>query len=34
MTDISTETDEEIDARMYKTTNRTIYDEASARARM
>jgi len=34
VTDISSETAEEIDARMLKTTNRTIYDQASARARM
>ena len=33
-TEISSETEEQVDARMYKTTNRAIYDEASARARM
>jgi hypothetical protein len=30
-TDLSTDNPEETDARMYKTTNRTIYDNATAR---
>jgi hypothetical protein len=31
--DIASETPEDVDCRMFKTTNRTVYDSASTRAR-